>query len=93
MLEAESDVGGYRILRAAQQAPDGFAIMFSLEIPERDIDGAHGRAPHAGLGARIELAPKLIPDTFGLERILAAQKRRRFPVDKFANSETLRATR
>ena len=52
LLEAEGDVGLHRILRAAEQTPHRFFVMFALDVPERDVDGAHRRAPHAGLHPR-----------------------------------------
>ena len=93
LLQTEGDVGLHRILRAAEQAPNRLLIKFSFDIPERDVDGAHRRAPHAGLPARIELFVELVPDAFGFERIFAAQKGRELAIDKFLHAEALRAAR
>ncbi len=93
LLQTEGDVGLHRILRAAEQAPNRFLIIFSFDVPERDVDGAHRRAPHAGLPARIELFVELVPDALGFERIFAAQKGREFAIDEFLHAEALRAAR
>ena len=91
LLETEGHVGRHRILRAAEQAPDRFFVVFAFDVPERDVDGAHCRAPHAGLGARVELFVELVPNALRFQRVFAAQERRQFPVDKFPNSKALRA--
>ena len=93
LFETEGDVSLHRILRAAEQTPDRFFIVLAFDIPERDVDGAHGGAPHAGLGARVELLIKLIPDALSLERILPAQERGQLTIDEFAHAEPLRAAR
>src|SRR4030095_14654134 len=93
LFEAEGDISWHRILRAAEQAPDRLLIVFALDVPERDVDGAHGGAPHAGLGARVELLIKLTPDALSLERILPAQERGQLTIDEFAHAEPLSAAR
>ena len=89
LLEPKGDVGLHRILRAAEQAPDRFFVMLALDVPQRDVDGAHRRAPHAGLHAGVELFQQVVPDSLGLQRILAAQERRDFAVDEFLHAEPL----
>ena len=66
--------------------------MLAFDVPQRNVDGAHRRAPHAGLGARVELSIELAPDALGFQRVLAAQERRHFTIDEFPNAETLRTS-
>src|SRR5262245_11967814 len=93
LLQSERDIGGYRILRAAEQPPDGFLVIFPLDIPEGNIDGAYRRAPHPCLSPRVERRVQLVPDTLGFRGILAAQKRRGLPVDELPGAKTLRRPR
>src|SRR5215471_21059547 len=90
LLEPECDIGGYRILRAAEQPPDGFLVIFPLDIPEGDVDGAHSRAPHPCLSPRVERRVQLVPDALRFNWILAAQKRRGLSVDELLRAKTLR---
>ena len=78
-------VGGHPVAeRAAQERVDGAADRLALEVPERDVDGAHrgheralllpgqGRdAAHRRVGEREEI----LPDALGVERIVADDQR------------------
>src|SRR5215475_9222160 len=90
LLESEGDIGGYWILRAAEQPPDGFLVIFPLDIPEGDIDGAHRRAPHPCLSPRVKCRVQLVPDALRFNWILATQKRRGLSVDELPGAKTLR---
>ena len=54
LLEPEGNVRRHRILRSAEQPPHRFLVIFTLDVPERDIDSAYRRAPHSRLRARVE---------------------------------------
>jgi hypothetical protein len=90
LLEPKRHIGGHRILRSTEQPPNRFLVIFALDVPERDVDGAYRRAPHTGLRPRVERRVQLMPDALGLNRIFAAQKRRRLAIDELPGPKSLR---
>jgi hypothetical protein len=90
LLEPERDIGGHWILGAAKQPPNRFLIVFTFDVPERDVNGAYRRAPHSRLRTRVERRVQLVPDALGLNGIFTAQERRGFPVDELPGTKALR---
>src|SRR4030095_13929143 len=90
LLEPKRHIGGHRILRSTETPPNWFLVIFPFDVPERDVDGAYRRAPHTGLRPRVERRVQLMPDALGLNRIFAAQERRRLAIDELPGPKTLR---
>src|SRR5256885_1785732 len=61
------------MLFAAEQPMDRFAEMFSFQVPERHIDGAHGGDGHGTASEILGSAIHHLPKSFDFQRVLAKQ--------------------
>ena len=94
------DIGGHPLPEgAAQQCPDGAIDRLALEIPQGDVDGAHGRDQGALLPrergnpahARVREREQVLPDPLGVEWILPHHERRDGGQDVLHGAQAVRA--
>lgn len=80
LREAERHVGRNLVASTTEQSPDGLVVVLPREVPESDIDRAHGRTPDAGLVAGVQFGPELALDPDRFAGIGADQDGRDFAV-------------
>ncbi len=87
--QPESYISRHGRAVTAEESPDRLVEMFSLQVPERYIHGAHGRGPDPGLSPRIKAVEKIVPVAFRRQRILTHEERGNFFSDQFSDGKPL----